>query len=121
MPRVVLDRLLFIAYIFERLLFRFWEFIRRWYAGAAMWFWRKTLERLQSLDRRIALKVTVIYFFRPLFGDESVIGRLLGFFFRTLRIVFASALYLVILAAAAFAYLLWALFPVFVISKIVLP
>lgn len=121
MSGILATRLIFLKYLFGQLFFRFFEFFRRWYIGGGKFAWRATIGKIQSLDRSLALRVTIIYFFRPLFGDESFAGRILGFFFRILRIFFALFLYICILVCATFLFILWALFPIFVVSKIILP
>lgn len=121
MTRIVTDRISFIGYLVFRFFFRISEFLRRWYVVAGLFLWKKTIERIQSLDRTLALKVTIVYFFQPLFGDKSIIGRILGFFFRIWRILLATVLYVAIISVAVALYILWALFPVFVISKILIP
>lgn len=121
MVGILATRLIFLQYLFSQLFFRLFEFFRRWYVVGGRFAWRTTIGKIQSLDRALALRVTVIYFFRPLFGDESFTGRFFGFFFRIFRIILALALYIVIFLFATFLFILWALFPIFVISKIVLP
>ncbi len=107
-----------LVYLAERLAFRIAEFLRRWYILAFKEILHAVMRRLSSLDRKFALKITLLHFFTPLYGDESLIGRMLGVVFRSIRIALALALYISILLVFAAAYLVWALIPVFLAAKV---
>lgn len=106
------------VYLIERFFFRIVEFLRRWYAASCIAIAHATIRRIASFDRTLALKITLLHFFTPLYGDESFIGRILGVIFRSVRIIIALVLYIVILILAVIAYLFWALIPVYFIAKI---
>lgn len=106
------------VYLAERFVFRIAEFFRRWYLLALKGIFRATMRCLSSLDRRFALKITLLHFFTPLYGDESFMGRVLGVVFRSMRIAVALALYLSVLLAAVVAYLVWASIPVYLVAKV---
>jgi len=108
------------AYVLQRLIFRIGEFLRRWYVASGVGIAHAAIRRLESLDRTFALKITLLHFFTPLYGDESFIGRIFGVLFRSVRIVIALALYLMIAVLALLAYLIWALIPVYFLAKAVM-
>ncbi len=106
-----------LLYLLERFVFRVLEFLRRWYVLGWRAVLHATMRRLGSLDRKFALKITLLHFFVPLYGDETFLGRILGIVFRSMRIVTALVVYLVIIAGAAAACLIWALIPVYLVAK----
>lgn len=106
------------VYLFERFFFRAFEFIRQWYVGSAVAITHVLFRQLKSLDRFFALKITLLHFFHPLFGDRSILGRVLGIIFRSVRVFLASIVYLVLFLFALGAYLLWVAIPLFALFQI---
>lgn len=88
-----------------------------WYAGAFYRIGGWTIAILETLDRRWAFVITLKNIFKPLYGDRSFIGGILGFFFRTLRLLIAGILYALIIVVAAAVYIGWALVPLYIIKK----
>jgi len=74
---------------------------------------------LERLDRTLAFRITLKYLFHPLYQDYTVIGYILGFIFRSFRLVAGGLVYAAIILAAAALYLVWLLVPVFIIYRIV--
>ena len=107
-----------LVYIVERFSFRISEFFRRWYLGAFSAIFGATIHKLGSLDRSFALKITILNFFKPLYGDESFIGRVLGVLFRSVRIISGLFIYLLIISVSVLVYIIWTLIPVFLVVKI---
>ena len=106
-------------YIFNRLFYRFLEFFRHWYLNSFRVFGRFIVFLFGKLERRFALRVTLKHFFEPLYQDRSLIGYILGFIFRTGRLIFGGVIYLILLAMAVFIYSIWLAIPIFIIFKIV--
>lgn len=102
---------------------RFWQgltrFLRHWYRDGFRQIASRTFEVLASLDQVFALKVNFRLFFTPLYQDRSIIGYILGFFFRFSRVLVGGILYLIILVVGAGVYLIWAALPVFILYKII--
>lgn len=98
-------------YLLNRFFFRLTDFFYHWYASGSRWFGHRYIGTLEHLDRSLALRITVRMFFRPLYGDYSIIGRILGIIFRMFRIAFAIILYAICSALFAICYLLWLLIP----------
>ena len=73
------------------------------------------LGTLRSLDRAIALTITLRYFFQPLYGDYTTVGYLLGITFRSIRVLFGALLYFTIFVVALALYLVWAAIPVYLV------
>ena len=93
--------------------------MRHWYRDGFRQIASRTFEVLASLDQVFALKVNFRLFFTPLYQDRSIIGYILGFFFRFSRVLVGGILYLIILVVGAGVYLIWAALPVFILYKII--
>ena len=100
-----------VPYLLSRLLYRIWLAIYDWYAGGGRVIARTAVNALESLDRFWAVKITLRHLFEPLYQDRTMIGHILGFIFRSLRLILGGVLYLLIILAAVAAYAAWALVP----------
>jgi hypothetical protein len=103
------------VYLVERLLYRIKDFFKHWYVDGSRWWGHKFLNILRGIDQTLALKITLIHFFEPLYRDYSVIGRILGVIFRTGRILIGAVVYLVIAIIFLVIYLAWLFLPVLLI------
>ena len=70
------------------------------------------LNLLESLERTFAFHVTLRHFFEPLYQDRTILGHVLGFVFRTVRLAGGAVIYFLVICAAVVLYLGWAAFPV---------
>jgi len=75
------------------------------------------LDILERLDRYFAWKITLRFLFRPMYGDYSFTGRILGFFLRIIRIAVGGIIYAVIFLIAIILYLIWIALPPYIIFK----
>lgn len=108
-----------LVYLGFRFFYRVAEFFRHWYVRGFFVYGRTVLNVLLSLDKTLALRITLRHFGEPLYRDYSVLGYILGFVLRSLRIAVALAIYPVILAVAGALFLMWLAIPVFIIYKII--
>ncbi len=99
------------VYLLNRALFRLSDFFRHWYLDGTRSFAHNFLRSLSGLDHTFALRITMHNFNRPLYGDYSPVGRVLGFVFRTFRIGIAVVLYLVWAVIYLGAYIVWLVVP----------
>ena len=106
-----------LVYLVHRFFYRIYDFLRDWYIGGFWVIARRTMAILESLDQTIALRVTLRYFLKPLYQDYSFLGYLLGFVFRSGRLIFGGLVYLLIVSVAIVVYVLWAGFPIYIIAK----
>lgn len=107
-----------VVYLLRRFLYRIFEFLRHWYAKSLFLYSHWFFNFLERLDKFFALKVTLHHLFQPLYKDYSLIGYVLGFFFRLGRIAVSSLSYLVIIILAILFYLLWLVAPIFIVYRI---
>ncbi|MDP1719151.1 MAG: hypothetical protein Q8L24_01860 [bacterium] len=106
-----------LVYLVNQFFYRIYEFLRHWYVGGFFAIARRAIGLLEVLDRTLAVKVTARYFLKPLYQDYSIIGYVLGFIFRSLRLFAGGLVYLVIIAVAVAVYIFWAGFPIYVIAR----
>ncbi|HOK20817.1 MAG TPA: hypothetical protein PLX73_00585 [Candidatus Paceibacterota bacterium] len=111
-----LDRF-FIFYLVSIAFNRIKLFLKHWYPNSFIRFWNFLVQTLRSLDRTFAIKITARHWLEPLYQDRTVVGYILGFIFRTLRIAIAAVLYLAIFGVVMFAYIVWAVTPIFLIIR----
>ena len=107
-----------LVYLVQRFFYRICEFIRHWYIGGFLWFVHRTLSFLERLDRFFAFKTTLRYWLKPLYQDYTFLGYILGFVFRSLRLLAGGVVYLVFVLATFAPYLIWAAIPVYLVYKI---
>jgi hypothetical protein len=100
-----------LVYLTGRFFYRLRDFFHHWYVDASRHFAYAFTAFLESLDRTFAVKITLKYFFYPLYKDYSVIGRVLGVIFRSGRIIIGVAVYAFWTALFGLVYLAWILIP----------
>ncbi len=108
-----------LTYLVGRFFYRIYDFFHHWYADASRVFFHKLVSFLESLDYAFALKITLRYFFQPLFKDYTVIGRIIGVVFRTCRILGSLAVYFLILVVFSIVYIFWLALPVVLILYVI--
>ncbi len=102
-------------YLFGRAVYRIKLFFSDWYVGGFRLVSSRTIHVLESLDRTWALVITLRNIFEPLYQDRTFTGRILGFIFRSVRIVIGASLYVVVIAFACFLYFLIAVAPLYIV------
>ncbi len=100
-----------VVYLVERFIYRIFEFLRHWYVRSARIYSNFILTKFERLDRRLALVVTLKNLFQPLYKDYTIIGYIIGFIFRSIRIIVASVVYIIFFSVAAIVYLIWLVVP----------
>ena len=101
-----------VVYLFKRLVFRVFEFLRHWYVRSARIYSDFILTRFERLDRRFAWKVTLKNLFQPLYKDYTIIGYVIGFLFRSVRLIIAGVVYIIFFLLAIFIYIVWLMIPI---------
>jgi len=105
------------VYIFLRVFYRFIEFWKWWYVRIFLSAARSTLYLLERLDRGFAVKINFYHILQPLYQDYSIVGRIIGPFFRIIRVIIGVLIYATIITVVAVLYLVWAMIPFFIIFK----
>ena len=104
-------------YLVHRLFYRIWMFFYDWYVGGFRVIGGKVVGILESMDRTWAFRITLRNLFKPLYGDASFLGSILGFFFRFWRLLIAGIFYSIIIAVGMAVYLGWAAIPFYIVAK----
>jgi hypothetical protein len=108
-----------IPYLFIRFFYRLKEFLRHWYFDSFRLYSNFVISLLEKLDRRLAFKVTLQHLFQPLYQDQTTIGFILGFFFRSARLIVGGFIYLIMAFIAVLVYLAWLAVPLYLIFQII--
>ncbi len=101
-----------IGYLIERFFFRLGDFFHHWYADGSRRLTHGFISFLERLDQRLALRITLRYFFQPLYKDYTIIGRILGPIFRLFRSLIGIVVYFVCGIVFFAIYLAWLAIPV---------
>ncbi len=110
-----------VSYLISRIPVAIYQFFYDWYVRAFYAFWRRVYVIFKSWDRFIAFRPTLRHWFQPLFQDYTTLGYILGFIFRTSRVVIGGAGMLVIFSVSAAIYFIWASIPIYIGFKFFYP
>lgn len=78
---------------------------------------RKYFDNIYSWESSIKLRANLRNFFKPLYGDYSVLGRVIGLVYRTISILFGTIFYSLLFLVYLFFVLIWLGLPIFLIVK----
>jgi hypothetical protein len=106
-----------LVYIVIRAVSSVVAFFRHWYLGGFFAFVHRCVLVITSLDQTFALRVTMRNLFKPLYQDYTMLGIILGFVFRPLRLIAGGIVYAVIVLVFVALYAVWAAIPLFLIVK----
>ena len=94
-------------------------FFRDWYGRSFYFAFSKAFDTVRYLEQILALKVTLQFWFQPLYQDYSFLGYFLGLPARTARIIAGIFIYALVLVAFALAYIVWAALLPLLIYKLI--
>jgi hypothetical protein len=106
------------VYLLNRLFFRVSDFFHHWYVDGSRSILHRFVSFFETLDRSFALRITLRYFWKPLYGDYSIVGHIFGFFFRLGRLVIGGVVYLLCAAVMLTIYLAWLVLPFAILFSI---
>ncbi|MEW5805427.1 MAG: hypothetical protein AB1721_01735 [Patescibacteria group bacterium] len=98
-----------LEFIFRKIFQEIIGFFRGWYIGGTARFWSLALSFLAVLDQQFAVVINLKLINKPLYGDYSAVGRVIGPIFRLFRILLGSTIYLLIFILALLIWLVWVL------------
>ena len=105
------------VYLIKRFFYRIFDFLRHWYVKSAKIYSNFVVDRLQKMDRVLAWRVNAKYLFQPLYKDYSLVGHILGFPLRFLRLIGTGLVYIFVFVLAILIYLIWLAIPIVIIWK----
>ncbi len=103
------------TYLLDSFIFRIYEFFKHWYYNSFRLYAHFVISLLETLDRTLAWKVTLANLFEPLYQERNIIGYLLGFIFRGLRLLIGTLLYVIVIVIAAILYFIWLAIPLYIV------
>jgi hypothetical protein len=109
----------FPLYLLSRVIFRLKEFVHFWYIGSFFIYNHYVFSLLEKIDRVLAFKITLHHIFHPLYGDRTILGYILGFIFRSGRIIIGGIVYALIIVLATIVFIIWLAIPLFIVYKII--
>jgi len=109
-----------VVYILNRYVFRIYYFLYHWYVRGFRKVSNWAINTLAKLDYKFALRINLKNIFQPLFQDYSIVGHVLGFVSRSVRIIMAGIIYAVFIIFCAVLFLAWAAIPAFAVYRIVI-
>ncbi len=93
-------------------------FFKHWYLDGFFAVVRTVARALGALEKSLALKVNLYFFFEPLYQERNIYGYVIGFLYRSLKLLLGGFLYAVIVVVGVAAYLLWAAIPAYILYRI---
>ena len=100
-----------LIYLLRRAVYRFSDFFHHWYIHGTRNSFHYFISMLEKVDQAVAIKVTIRYFFHPLYKDYTILGRILGVIFRSGRILIGLLVYALLIVVFLLIYLAWILIP----------
>ncbi len=104
-----------LSYLVQLGLARIVGFFRHWYRDGSLTFLRAYRSYSKSLEDTVASRAMLHLLFRPLYGDYSVVGRIIGPIFRAGRLLGGGLAHLVLAAAFGLVYVAWVALPIAII------
>lgn len=107
------------SYLLNSFLYSIFEFFSHWYVNGLWLYGKWLIDLLERLDNFFAFRITLRHFGEPLFQDRTFVGYILGFVFRSGRLLVGGVIYFFVFIIAIALYLIWAAILPYVIYKII--
>lgn len=100
-----------LSYLIQLTLARVLGFFRHWYVNGSRFWWRRYLRAAQRIEDALAARTMLHLLFRPLYGDYSIVGRILGPIFRSGRLAIGLVVHTALMLASLALWLVWVAIP----------
>lgn len=97
------------VYLVVRFFLLIGDFLHHWYIDGSRRLADFFVSSFEKLDQTLAIRITIKYFFQPLYKDFTILGRILGVIFRSGRILIGLVIYLVVAGVFLAVYLAYVL------------
>ncbi len=87
------------------------NFLYVWYVKSSRDFWHKEIGFIKGIENDIGVLINLKLLFKPIFGDYSYMGRIIGPIFRLGRVFVGFLIMLISLVVVITVYLLWIILP----------
>lgn len=105
-----------LSYLVQLALARIAGFFLHWYVGGTHAFRARYRSLSKTLEDAVASRAMLHLLFRPLYGDYSVVGRIIGPVFRLGRLTLGGIAHLVLWLAFLILWVAWVLLPPLLIT-----
>lgn len=105
-----------LSYLVQLALSRFIGFFAHWYGDGSRAFLGAYRSASRSVEDVVASRAMLHLLFRPLYGDYSFVGRLIGPVFRLGRLAIGALAHAGLVFAFGFAWLAWVAVPPLLIA-----
>ncbi|MFA7201407.1 MAG: hypothetical protein WC099_00140 [Candidatus Paceibacterota bacterium] len=106
-----------VIYLSKTFVFRVGVFFRHWYVDGFFAFYGVWMRFLRMCERKLAIRINVRFLFQPLYQERNIVGYVLGFLYRFIKILFGGILYVGTGIVTFGIYIVWALFPAILIYR----
>ena len=107
------------VYLVVRFFVLIGDFLHHWYIDGSRRLADFFISSFEKLDQTLAIRITIKYFFQPLYKDFTILGRILGVIFRSARILVGSVVYLFVASIFLTVYLVYVLLlPILIIMTL---
>jgi hypothetical protein len=103
-----------VAYLMHRALYRVYRFFYDWFIRSFLFTWKAFRAYIRSFEDVLAVRIQLRNLFQPLYQDYTVLGYVLGFIFRVMRVFMGVILYPIFLGVAVALYLIWVAIPFYI-------
>jgi len=87
------------------------HFFYFWYIKSSEGFWKEEILFIKQIERDIGIIINIKLIFKPIYGDYSYMGRVVGPIFRFGRVIVGIAIITVSAVFITCAYLIWIILP----------
>lgn len=88
-----------------------YDFLYFWYIRSSKDFLRGEMNAIKGVERDIGILINLKLIFQPIYGDYSILGKLIGPILRLGRVFFGFALVVFLSMIIVVLYVLWLLLP----------
>jgi hypothetical protein len=107
------------VYLVVRFFILVGDFLHHWYIDGSRRLADFFVSSFEKLDQTLAIRITIKYFFQPLYKDFTILGRILGVIFRSGRILIGLVVYLIVAGVFLAVYLVYVLLlPILIIMTL---
>ena len=104
-----------VIYLVQKFFYRIFKFVYNWYVGGFWAVGHGAITIFEGIDQYFAFKITLKHLFQPLYQDRTILGYILGFIFRTFRVLMGMVVYAALFLIVAGIYILWAGIPIYIV------
>ena len=106
-----------LIYLVQKFFYRILKFVYNWYIGSFWVIGHFAISVFEGIDQHFAFKITIKHLFEPLYQDRTILGYILGFIFRTIRVLLGAVVYAFLFLIVAGVYVVWAVIPIYIVLR----